>query len=51
MFDIGTAKSNGPLNWLNGLFTQPRVPWGWTRVVENMPVAKTPPPADQPERR
>jgi TIGR03009 family protein len=51
MFDITKARANGPLNWLDGLFTQPRLPWGWTRVVENMPVAQTPQPADQPPPR
>ncbi len=48
MFDLATARTNGPLNWLNSFFTSPPVPFGWKRVVENMPVAEAPQPVQQP---
>jgi len=49
MFDIEHAKANGVAGWLNSFFTAPRVPRGWQRVVENMPVAQLPQqPAQNP---
>jgi TIGR03009 family protein len=53
MFDITNAKTNGVGGWLNGLFSAPRVPHGWQRVVENMPVAQVPqqPAQNQPQTK
>ncbi|MEX0641285.1 MAG: TIGR03009 domain-containing protein [Pirellulales bacterium] len=42
MFDVTTAKKNGPVNWLKGFFDQPRMQFGWKHVVENMPLAQAP---------
>ncbi len=45
IFDIAAAKVNNPLDRFQALFERPRVPIGWKRVVENMPVAQAAQPA------
>ena len=41
MFDISDAKMNGPLiGRMEALLHAPRTPFGWKRVVENMPIAR-----------
>ena len=37
MFDIATATVNGHLQRIMALFQAPRTPWGWKRVVEDIP--------------
>jgi TIGR03009 family protein len=49
MFDIANASINGHLQRIMALFTAPRTPWGWKRVVEEIPPeppAQTAPPLD-----
>ncbi len=45
MFDLATASVNSPLAVLQGLFARPRTPFGWKRVVENMPLEQAAQPA------
>src|SRR5262249_31973685 len=49
-FKLAEAKVNGPLNWLNGLFAKPTVPWGWQLVVDDKTLAQAPTPLDQKQR-
>ncbi len=37
MFDVANASINGHLQRIVALFTAPRTPWGWKRVVEDIP--------------
>jgi TIGR03009 family protein len=45
MFDIPNASVNNPLAILQALFERPRVPLGYKRVVEQMPVVQAAQPA------
>lgn len=52
VFEIANATVNGTFDGLKALFDAPRVPFGWKRVVENVPVAQVPPPVqDAPQTR
>jgi TIGR03009 family protein len=42
IFDTDHATVNGAFDRLKSMFDQPRVPFGWKRVVENAPVAEVP---------
>ena len=37
MFDVANATVNGHLQRIMALFDAPRTPWGWKRVVEDVP--------------
>jgi TIGR03009 family protein len=50
VFDLAKATVNGPLARIQALFGRPITPLGWTRVVENVPVAQAP-QQDQPQTR
>ena len=39
MFDIANATVNGHLQRIMALFQAPRTPWGWQKVVDEMPAA------------
>jgi TIGR03009 family protein len=45
IFDLANASINSPLARLQALFERPRVPLGWKRVVENMPIEQAAQPA------
>jgi TIGR03009 family protein len=47
MFHLDSAKKNSPFALLQGLFQRPSVPFGWKRVVEDLPLqqAAVPKPA------
>jgi TIGR03009 family protein len=49
IFDLPNASINSPLARLQALFARPRVPGGWKRVVEEMPVQQAAQPI-QPVR-
>ncbi len=49
IFDIKNASINAPLARLQGLFQRPSVPFGWKRVVQNMPLQQAAKPV-QPAR-
>jgi TIGR03009 family protein len=49
MFDIENAKVNSALDRFQALFSRPRTPAGWKRVVEQMPVEQASQPI-QPAR-
>jgi len=49
LFDIANSQVNGTFARLQALFTRPRVPAGWKRVVEDMPVEQAAQPV-QPTR-
>ena len=52
MFDIQQAKVNGTLDRIQqSLFDRPHIPFGWKHVVENLPMAQAPQPAQQPQQR
>lgn len=38
MFDLANASVNSPLARLQAMFERPRTPFGWKRVVENIPL-------------
>jgi TIGR03009 family protein len=39
MFDVANATVNGTLDRVKALFSRPKTPWGWQRVVEEPPTA------------
>lgn len=45
MFDLANASVNSTLAKLQALFERPRTPFGWKRVVENMPLEQAAQPA------
>jgi len=45
MFDVANATVNGHLQRIMALFQAPRTPWGWQKVVDELP---TEPPQQQP---
>ena len=47
-FDIANASVNSRLAILQSLFDRPRVPAGWKRIVEQMPVAQAAQPVPPP---
>jgi len=47
IFDLNNASVNNPLARIQQFFQRPRVPFGWTAVVENGPVAQAPQPNQQ----
>jgi TIGR03009 family protein len=49
MFDIKNASVNNKLAIIQALFDRPRVPFGYKRIVEQMPVAQA--PQDEPQAR
>lgn len=48
LFDIANSQVNGTFARLQALFTRPRVPAGWKRVVEDMPVEQAAQPVQSP---
>lgn len=50
MFDLSNASINGPFALLQGLFQRPRTPFGYKRVVEQIPVAQAEQPNEQQTR-
>jgi TIGR03009 family protein len=50
IFDIQNSSTNNALDRIQALFERPRVPFGWKRVVENLPLqqAAAPQPAPAP---
>jgi len=48
VFDIANASINSPLQRLQALFQIPRLPAGWKRIVEEMPVNQAAQPAPPP---
>ena len=44
MFDIDNATVNGNLQRIMAYFSAPRTPWGWKRVVEDIPQPAPQPP-------
>jgi len=49
LFDIANAEVNSPLARLGAIFQRPRVPLGWQRVVEEMPVQQAAQPNAPPQ--
>ena len=49
MFDVANATINSPFARLQSLFSRPRTPGGWQRVVEQPPLQQAAQPA-QPAR-
>jgi hypothetical protein len=47
-FDIANASVNSRLARLQALFERPRVPAGWKRVVENIPLQQAAQPVESP---
>ena len=47
-FDLANASINNPLARLGALFQRPRTPFGWKRVVEQMPLQQAAQPAQPP---
>jgi TIGR03009 family protein len=46
VFHVDEAKINNALDRIQqAVFEKPHTPWGWKHVVENMPMAQTPPRA------
>jgi TIGR03009 family protein len=50
MFDLDNASKNSALDRFKDMFDRPRVPLGWKRVVENMPLQQAAQPV-QPLRK
>jgi TIGR03009 family protein len=48
LFDVAGASVNGTLDRIQALFSRPKTPWGWKRVVEQPPA---PPPVGNPAVR
>jgi len=48
LFDLPNATINSPLARLQSLFQRPRVPKGWKRVVEQVPVQQAAQPVEPP---
>jgi TIGR03009 family protein len=48
IFDIANASKNNPIDRIQGLFERPRVPFGWKRVVENLPLHQAAAPKQAP---
>jgi TIGR03009 family protein len=48
IFDIKNASVNNPLARIQALFQRPSVPFGWKRVVENMPLQQAAEPKPAP---
>jgi TIGR03009 family protein len=48
VFDVANATVNSPLQQLMSFFQRPRLPSGWKRIVEPMPVAQAAPPMPPP---
>jgi TIGR03009 family protein len=50
IFDIDKSSKNNPIDRIQALFERPRIPFGWKRVVENLPLqqAAAPMPANLP---
>lgn len=48
IFDIKNASVNNPLARIQALFERPSVPFGWKRVVENIPLQQATQPAPPP---
>jgi TIGR03009 family protein len=48
IFDIANSSKNNPLDRLQALFERPSVPFGWKRVVENMPLQQAAEPKPAP---
>jgi TIGR03009 family protein len=49
IFDIANAEVNSPLARITAMFQRPRVPRGWQRVVEEMPVQQAAQPNALPQ--
>jgi TIGR03009 family protein len=47
-FNIASASINSPLQKLQAFFTRPRVPGGWKRIVEQMPMEQAAQPVPAP---
>jgi TIGR03009 family protein len=48
VFDVANASINNPLARIQNWFALPRLPSGWKRIVEQMPVEQAAAPAPQP---
>jgi TIGR03009 family protein len=42
MFDVDNATVNGHLQRIMALFQAPRTPWGWQKVLDEIPAAQSP---------
>jgi TIGR03009 family protein len=48
IFHLNAAKKNSPFAMLQGLFQRPSVPFGWKRVVEDLPLQQAAEPKPAP---
>ena len=48
IFHLNSAKKNSPLAMLQNLFQRPSVPFGWKRVVEDLPMQQAAQPQPVP---
>jgi TIGR03009 family protein len=51
IFHQDSVKKNSPFALLQGLFQRPSIPFGWKRVVEDMPLQQAAQPQPQPPPR
>lgn len=49
IFDIANASKNNLIDRIPGLFERPRIPFGWKRVVENLPLQQAAAPKPAPK--
>jgi hypothetical protein len=49
IFDIKSSSTNNALDRIQALFERPRVPFGWKRVVENLPLQQAAVPQPAPK--